>query len=198
MGGGISVPFEALDDTLAEDNETAVFTLQAPGVNGASPFIQWNMEDPVCSGTGDTVKQASYVIRNGCRRSNSAAGYATTRTAMARLTNRKTGPRWSRWLRNVYVNLVRKNEVISSQAVARAWARISSPCPAIRTTASSCRTLPPARPTPPVYWRFNGESGMLGLYRGQEALDFGLIPPPAPRCQRPSTRRASRSRARPR
>ena len=38
MGGGvISLPFEALADDAAEDNETAVFTLQAPGVNGASP-----------------------------------------------------------------------------------------------------------------------------------------------------------------
>ena len=178
MGGGvISVPFEALDDTLAEDNETAVFTLQAPGVNGASPFIQWNMEDPVCSGTGDTVKQASYVIRNGCRRSNSAAGYTTTRTAMARLTNRKTGPRWSRWLRASTSTSCARTKSSPRRRSPRAWARISSPCPAIRTTASSCRTLPPARPHP---------AGLLALQRprigharpaeGQEALDFGLIP----------------------
>ena len=179
MGGGvISVPFEALDDTLAEDNETAVFTLQAPGVNGASPFIQWNMEDPVCSGTGDTVKQASYVIKERVPTIKFSGRVYNDQNGNGAPDEQENWTSVEPVASNVYVNLVRKNEVISSQAVAPPG-RVS----VRRAQRYGLQHRPVGlsrqpRPTPPVYWRFNGpESGMLGPYtEGQEALDFGLIP----------------------
>lgn len=117
-GGVISLPFEALADDAAEDNETAVFTLQAPGVNGASPSLDWNMEDPVCSGTGDTVKQASYLIKEAVPTIKFSGTVYNDKNGNDALDEQENWTSVEPLASNVYVNLVRKNEVVSSQAVA--------------------------------------------------------------------------------
>ncbi|WP_158658491.1 DUF11 domain-containing protein [Achromobacter sp. AONIH1] len=178
-GGVISLPFEALADDAAEDNETAVFTLQAPGVNGASPSLDWNMEDPVCSGTGDTVKQASYLIKEAVPTIKFSGTVYNDQNGNDALDEQENWTSVEPLASNVYVNLVRKNEVVSSQAVVPGAGsyQFAAPSDTDYTIVLSDSPANPS-PTPPVYWRFKSPaSGILGPYsEGQDTQDFGLTP----------------------
>ena len=147
-GGVISLPFEALADDAAEDNETAVFTLQAPGVNGASPSLDWNMEDPVCSGTGDTVKQASYLIKEAVPTIKFSGTVYNDKNGNDALDEQENWTSVEPLASNVYVNLVRKNEVVSSQAVAPGAGSYQFAAPSDTDYTIVLSDSPPIPPTP--------------------------------------------------
>ena len=76
------------------------------------------MEDPVCSGTGDTVKQASYLIKEAVPTIKFSGTVYNDKNGNDALDEQENWTSVEPLASNVYVNLVRKNEVVSSQAVA--------------------------------------------------------------------------------
>ena len=178
-GGVISLPFEALADDAAEDNETAVFTLQAPGVNGASPSLDWNMEDPVCSGTGDTVKQASYLIKEAVPTIKFSGTVYNDKNGNDALDEQEN---WTSVEPSGLERLRQPRAQERSRVVAGGGARRGQ-LSVRRAQRYGLHHRPvglPANPspTPPVYWRFKSPaSGILGPYsEGQDTQDFGLTP----------------------
>jgi hypothetical protein len=58
---GITIPVTAIYDyPLRENAESLIFTLEAPGVDGASPSTRWRQTNPICDGT--SVNQVTYTI----------------------------------------------------------------------------------------------------------------------------------------
>ena len=57
---GITIPIEAVQDSVLENPESLTFALQEPGVDGASAAGTWRRANPVCE--GDSKNEVSYNI----------------------------------------------------------------------------------------------------------------------------------------
>ena len=135
------------------------------------------MEDPVCSGTGDTVKQASYLIKEAVPTIKFSGTVYNDRTATTRWTSKRTGPRWSRWPRTSTSTSCARTKSCRRRRWRPARAAISSPRPAIRTTPSSCRTPRQSSHAPGLLaFQEPGVRHSRPLFEGQDTQDFGLTP----------------------
>lgn len=178
-GGIISIPFNALPDSLVEEDEMATFVLQAPGVGGASPSVEWEISDPICSGSGDTVTQASYILQDPGPAIEFSGTIYHDMNANGVQDQQENWTSTEPLASNVYVNIVRNNVVLSSQAVAPGLGSYHFSVPSDTNYHIVLSDSPDnPSPSPPLYWRFNApEPGMLGPYgESKEMLDFGLVP----------------------
>ncbi|WZB72651.1 hypothetical protein WJ968_16680 [Achromobacter xylosoxidans] len=178
-GGVISLPFEALADEAAEDNETVVFTLQAPrrqrrvslaGLeHGRSDlqrhrrYRQTGQLSHQGGGTHDQVQRHG-IQRPERQRRAGRAGKLDLGGAAG--LERLRQPRAQERSRVVAGGGARRGQLSVRRAQRYGLHHRPVGLPANPS------------PTPPVYWRFKSPaSGILGPYsEGQDTQDFGLTP----------------------
>ncbi|PWR18147.1 hypothetical protein DKG74_20100 [Zavarzinia aquatilis] len=175
--GGITIPMLALSDLTIENPESAVFTLEDPGVDGSSSSTVWLKGDPVCSPTGAMQETASYTIRDNTPTMVLAghvyvdANANNTRDGVEQWTS--TTPLAS----TVYINVVKNNIVVASQSVTSgdgAWT-ITVPVDTDYNVVLSDDGANPSA-APPLYWQPQNPSTLkyTGVSASQSTLDFGL------------------------
>ena len=98
------------------------------------------MEDPVCSGTGDTVKQASYLIKEAVPTIKFSGTVYNDKNGNDALDEQENWTSVEPWPRTSTSTSCARTKSCRRRRWRPARAAISSPRPAIRTTPSSCRT----------------------------------------------------------